>query len=551
MFLAAVAFVASGSAPAFASREPQDENLRMDAYARARLAEAERSLEGAASAYRQAASLDPDNVEVARRGFRQAVLAGDKALALQAARALDKAAQLPRDGTVLLLIDALDRKKWNEARTLIDRIEREENLAFVVPFMKSWVSMRDGPYDPPVIPTAESYAVFAVRYLEEQLVLQRLALGDAAGAEDAYRQAKERATAFGPAERAMMAARFEKLKLHDIALDLIATDGDNGGDTAARLSAVVKRYRSASFSPQTGLAILMYRLALDLFGQGEDVATLSIARMASFADPSNEDVRLGVARAALSAKYPEVAYMEAGLVLPGSPAWLAAQAVRLQALAAQGKGDEAVTHARQVAAQSGDPKARRLLGDMLMQQGDFEGAAAVYQGVLDASPGANDAALLLQLGGALEQAGQWGKARPILEKVVALAPDSAAALNHLGYALADRGEDLPDAIRLLEKANTIRPNQPAFIDSLGWAFYRAGQYDKALPLLQSAVAMEPGYAELNDHLGDILWAMGRHFEARYAWKAALVGLDDDRESKALRPRIEAKLDGTGAPVAKP
>ena len=547
--MAALVGVACATAvPAHASREDVNDAPGLDAYARGRLAEADGALGAAASAYREAVSLDPDNIEIIRRGYRQAVMAGDKVLALKAAHGLDKAGELPRDGVVLLLVEAIDKGRWTDAASLIDRLDSEQNLAFLVPFMRSWVSMRDGPYDPPVVPAAEPYALFAIRYLEEQLLLQRLVLGDAGGAAEAYAQTKERKTALGLEERWIVAARFERLGQHDLALELAADDGAGAGNADERLKRAIKLYRSRKLTPQTGLAKLMYRLGLDLLGQGEATATLSIMRMASFADPSDEDVRVGVARAALAAGYPDTGYAEAGLLEPSAPGWLAAQAVRLQALTDQAREEDAVALARQVAQTSGDSRADRLLGDMLARRGDFAAAAAAYRDAQKDMGDTPDASLLLQLGGALEQAGQWKAARPILEKVVVLAPDSAAALNHLGYALADRGEDLPEALALLEKANRLRPQEAAFIDSLGWAFYRSGQIDKALPMLQQAAVAEPANAEINEHLGDVLWASGRHFEARYVWRAALVGLDGASGDERLRVRITRKIeDGTIAP----
>ena len=150
------------------------EDRRLQAYAEARMAEGEGALQAAARAYEQALTLDPSSHDVANRAYRQAVLAGDKSLALRAARTLEMSGMLPPDGTVLLLADAMDRGKWKEAASLVGRIEREGNFAFIVPFMQSWVSMKDGPYDPPVVPVDKPYAVFAVRYLEEQLLWQRL-----------------------------------------------------------------------------------------------------------------------------------------------------------------------------------------------------------------------------------------------------------------------------------------------------------------------------------------------------------------------------------------
>jgi len=516
----------------------------LNVYVRARLAEADGSLAAAANAYREAVALDPDSIEVAHRSYRQAVLAGDKALALRSAHNLDVVGLLPRDGVVLLLIDALDRRKWQDAQRLIDRLEQEQNLAFLAPFMRSWLSMKSGPYAPPIVAAGETYAVFAVRYLEEQLLVQRLALRDRAGARDAFVEAQARKVAFGTEERWALAAQFDRLGDRDIAEALLREAGVDAAGMTRALKRAKKHYRQNQLTPHYGLALLMHRLAQDIAGRTKGTAPMSIARMAGFAAPQSDDMRLGIASAALAADYPEMAYAEAGKIASSSPVWTQGQMVQLRALIAQGKTDEAVTRAIGLAThEAAGVMGQRLLGDVFVQSGDYTRAAAAYGKAYDFLGEQEDAALLLQWGGALEQSGQWTQAKPLLERVIILAPDSPVALNHLGYALADRGEELPRAIAMLEKANRLRPGQAALIDSLGWAYYRNNQYDKALPLLENAVAMEPGNAELNEHMGDILWATGRHFEARYAWKAALVALDDADGKGDAHVRIAAKISG--------
>jgi len=451
---------------------------------------------------------------------------------------------------VLLLIDAIDRRKYDEARSFADRIEREENLSFVAPFARSWLSVVDGPYDPPVIAIAKPQAAFALRYQGEQVLLQRLALNDAPGARDAYVQMKAAQTPFGVEERWMIADRFAALGHRDIAKELLC-DGDVPEEKIEQsLAQARKLYRKNRFTPLYGLAALLNRLTIDLADQDEHTAPMTIARVASFADPSSEDIRIGVARSALSAGYADIAHSEAGMILPASPLWLEAQSVRLRALVALDRDDEAVTRARAIAEQNGGSlTTSRLLGDVLMQTGHYADAAKAYEDARQRAGATPDVSLLLQLGGALEQSRQWEQAKPLLAKVVELAPDSPIALNYLGYALADRGEDLPQAIALLEKANRLRPKDAALSDSLGWAYFRAGQYDKALPLLQSAVEADPANGEISEHLGDLLWATGSRFEARYSWEAALVGLDEGEDDAAARARIRGKLDGKGAQAA--
>ena len=539
--------------------EPVVPPAALDAYARARLAEIDRALPEATAAYGEAAKIDPASVAVARRGYRQAVLAGDKPLALLTAHNLDKAGQLSRDGSVLLLADMLDRRQWQAAAVRIDRLEAEGNLAFLAPLMRGWLSLAQGRFVPPVQPGEESPAAFGNRYRAEQLLLLAVARGDREGLDEAYANAVAAVDGFDTEERAVLAVRLAKLGRRDLALRLLAqegpagTDADADAEAEAALKRASKLYRKRQITPNYGLAVLMNRLAGDLRSQGEGVATLSIARMAGFADPANDDIRVTIARAALSAEYPEIAYAEAGKVQPASPVWFDAATMQLRAMIDQDHGAEAIARGQQLVERDhGSARSWRLLGDLFAQQGRFTEAASAYQQSRQAMGGREDAALLLQLGGALEQAGQWPEARPLLERVVELAPDSAVALNHLGYALADRGEDLPRAIAMLEKANRIRPKEPAYIDSLGWAYFRAGNYAKALPLIQSAVENEPGNAELNEHLGDVLWAAGRRFEARYAWRAALVGAEDADEGVAqIRARLNDKLDGKGLESVRP
>ncbi len=518
-------------APALAASKVPVEDQRLDAYVQARMAEGDGVPQAAARAYAQAIALDPSSPDVASRAYRQAVLGGDRALALKAAHTLDSAGMLPPDGVVLLLADAMSRAKWKDAEALVERIEREGNFGFIAPFMTSWISMKDGPYDPPVVPVDKPYAVFAVRYTEEQLLLQRLALGDMPGAADTYAQARARGTAFGPQQRAAMAARFATLGRADLARDL-AGDAEGAKGCAAPTSA---------FTPSAGLTRLLSRLALDLIGQGEPNATLSIARLASFADPADDDARLLVTRAALVGGMAQTGRTEAETIAACSAAYHDAQTLRLRAMIMAGDTTEAVREARRLS-EIPDERNLRLLGDALVQTGDNKGAVVAYTQAREKMADKNEPSLLLQLAAALEQSGSWAQAKPLLEKVIERAPDSAPALNYIGYAMADRGEDLPRAIALLERANRIAPREPAYVDSLGWALYKAGQADKALPLIESAVSAAPGNAEINEHLGDILWALGRKFEARAAWRASLAGLDDQAGSDKVRDRVTRKLD---------
>jgi len=103
--------------------------------------------------------------------------------------------------------------------------------------------------------------------------------------------------------------------------------------------------------------------------------------------------------------------------------------------------------------------------------------------------------------------------RAVLEKN----PDDANALNALGYTLTDRTDRLDEARPLLERAMALKPRDPAIMDSYGWLLYRQGDLQGALDYLRPAYGMVRD-AEIGGHLGEILWQLGQHTQARKLWR---------------------------------
>jgi Flp pilus assembly protein TadD len=127
-------------------------------------------------------------------------------------------------------------------------------------------------------------------------------------------------------------------------------------------------------------------------------------------------------------------------------------------------------------------------------------------------------------------------------------PEDAGLLNALGYSLADRKLTLPRAETLIRKALVTSPDNPAFLDSLGWVRFRRGDVAGALPPLERAYRIYPD-AEIAAHWGELLWLDGKQGEARALWARALARTP---EAKALRATIE-RLTGTAmepAPAPK-
>jgi tetratricopeptide (TPR) repeat protein len=150
----------------------------------------------------------------------------------------------------------------------------------------------------------------------------------------------------------------------------------------------------------------------------------------------------------------------------------------------------------------------------------------------------SDAALLLsQLAHAHTQLGEHQQAITVLTTAVASDPLNASALNSLGYTLADRGERLPEAVGYIERALKVEPDNPSYIDSLGWALFKQGRVDEAESHLRKAAAALPDNSVIQDHHGDALARLGRYPDAIRAWERALNGDGADIDKAAVEKKI--------------
>ncbi len=125
-----------------------------------------------------------------------------------------------------------------------------------------------------------------------------------------------------------------------------------------------------------------------------------------------------------------------------------------------------------------------------------------------------------------------------LRRLIELRPDYAHAYNALGYTFADRNMRLEEAQTLIEKALEMLPGDAQVLDSMGWVLYRRGQNDKAIDYLEKAWALSQE-AEIGAHLGEVLWRAGRADDARRVWSQASANDPDNRVLKETIARLQA------------
>ena len=188
-----------------------------------------------------------------------------------------------------------------------------------------------------------------------------------------------------------------------------------------------------------------------------------------------------------------------------------------------------------------------VYAELLRDASRFDEAVAVLDRVIvRAGPKAADARLYYLRGANEERAGRWPAAESDLKRALKISPNDAEILNYLGFAWVDRGEHMKEALDMLQRAVAISPESGAIIDSLGWARYRLKEYPAAVKELERAAALEAADPEINDHLGDAYWRVGRKTEALYQWRLVLTLSPEDK----LRSQVDVKIrDGLDAPVS--
>ena len=132
-------------------------------------------------------------------------------------------------------------------------------------------------------------------------------------------------------------------------------------------------------------------------------------------------------------------------------------------------------------------------------------------------------------GVSFERIGEWDKAEKDFLSSLKSNPEQAYVINYLAYSWIEQGVKISKSLRMLEKANKIKSNDPYIIDSLGWALFKLKRYEESKEYLQQAVKLMPGDPIVNDHFGDVLWKNGDEIQARYYWNYVL-NLEKQRTS---------------------
>jgi tetratricopeptide (TPR) repeat protein len=186
------------------------------------------------------------------------------------------------------------------------------------------------------------------------------------------------------------------------------------------------------------------------------------------------------------------------------------------------------------------PSAYSALAELYVTAGRIPQALGILDRAAAKLPG--DTSVAFELAATLDRQKHYEEALRVFERVIASDPRHAQALNYLGYLLANRGERLQESVGYIKRALEIDPDNPAYLDSLGWAYFKLNQPDLAEPQLRKAAADLVTNSVIQDHFGDTLLKLGRLDEAIAAWERALGGDGDSIDRPAIERKIRSARD---------
>ncbi len=514
-------------------------------YLAARHAGRQRDAAIEAAYYRAALKRDPKNGELLDRAFLSLVVGGDIDEAVKLAERVALADKNDRVSRLVIGVNEIKRKQYPAARKDLAQSIRGPITDLTATLLSAWSMTGAGDSKGAVaaidkLAGPDWYAIF--KDLHAGMIYDFANNQAEAGKrlERAYKldsSALRVVEAYGswlsrnrpPAEALGVFEAFDKvLPRHPLVVEAMT-----------KLKAGEKLPPLVS-SAQAGAGEALYGLGASLGRRGGEDLGLVYLQLALHLAPNHPLALLSLADLYESIKKPDLAIKVYERIPASSPLYRNAAIQMAANLDALDRAGEAEKHLDALIKQHPDDvEAIQALGNILRGHKKFAECADVYsKGVATiAKPEKANWVIFYFRGICYERSKQWPKAEADLKKALELFPDQPHVLNYLGYSWIDQGINLDEGMAMIKKSVQQRPDDGYIVDSLGWAYYRTGNYEEAAKQLERAIELKPEDPTINDHLGDAYWRIGRTLEANFQWAHAR----DLKPDPDDLPKIEEKL----------
>jgi tetratricopeptide (TPR) repeat protein len=522
-------------------------------YLAARQANLDRDPDAAATYYRAALRFDQRNVDLLEQTFYSVLAYGDINEAVRLAGQLVQLDRNNRNARLVLGVRALKQKQWKEARTHLNQAAHGPVNDLLGTLLSAWSAYGGGDFKGAVdtidkLNGPEWYGIF--KDMHAGLIYDL-----ASDKKDAGKRLERAFKLDGTALRVMQShagflsrngGRDEALKIYEdydkqVPRYPLTIDGLAQLRKEAPLPRIVE-------TAQEGAAEALYGLGAAL-GRREDEMSLAnrglaYLQLALYLEPNHALAQLSLADLYELLKKPGLAIRIYEKVPAASPLKRNAEIQLAIDLDSEERTDEAKKHLEKViAAKPDDMEAIIALANIQRERKQYEGCAETYGkaiGLLK-EPVKNNWTTYYFRGICHERSKQWAKAEVDFKKALDLSPDQPHVLNYLGYSWIDQGVHLDEGMGMIKRSVEQRPDDGYIVDSLGWAYFRIGNYDEAVKNLERAVELKPVDPTINDHLGDVYWKVDRPLEAKFQWSHARDLKPEDGDLVKIEQKLKVGL----------
>jgi tetratricopeptide (TPR) repeat protein len=548
-FAAALTLSSPLAAKTFAAQVPAQTELSPEnaagSYLAARHAGAERDSAAAATYYLDVLKLDPRNPDLLSRAFLSVLTDGDIDEASKLGERLLAADHSDRIARLVIGVRELKLKHYGAARQNFSQSVRGPVTDLTATLLSAWAQAGAGETRAAIdtmdkLSGPDWYGIF--KDLHAGLILDLANNKKDAGKRyaNAY---KADPTALRTVEAygrflSRTANKDDALKVYqDFAKAL--PDHPIINEEMKEISAGDK-LPSFVDSPQSGAAEALYGLGASIGRRGGEDLALIYLQLALYLQPAHPMALLSLGDLYEELKKPDLA-IKAYERVPASSALARNAEIQMAVdLDALDRTDEAKKRLEHVIAEHPkDTEAIIELGNIQRGRKDFAACGDTYTKAIDTipKPEKSNWVMFYFRGICFERSHQWPAAEADMKKALELYPDQPLVQNYLGYSWVDQGAHMDQGMDMIRKAVEQRPDDGYIVDSLGWAYFKTGNYDEAVKNLERAVELKPEDPTINDHLGDAYWRVGRTLEAHFQWSHA----KDLKPEPEDLPKIEAKL----------
>jgi tetratricopeptide (TPR) repeat protein len=295
---------------------------------------------------------------------------------------------------------------------------------------------------------------------------------------------------------------------------------------------------------ESDTALILTHLGFAYLEVGRDADAVSAFERASTLDPSDRATRVYLAQALVAARQYDRALEAVRAARQADQRDSRLARIEADALRGLGRFDDGATALKGLVSNSPrDASAVQNLAEYYAAAGRYGEAAGILKDAVGRFP--DDLSVLFQYGAMLERQSLHVEAERVFRQILAKNPEHGPTLNYLGYTLIDRGGRLDEAVALLKRAVALDPHNGAYLDSLGWAYFKKNQLDLAEPNLRAAAGQLPRDSVVQDHWGDLLAKRGQYADAVEAWRRALNGDGEQIERATIERKIGDALNKLG------